>query len=244
LNSLQHLELEGVAFGPALLAGTTQLTYLRLSEITQWDVSPEDFPPGRTPPAQGRGAYKVLLLLPSLQQLRQLRLDIPTEDWPQAEDQLPAYAALTSNTRLQFLNLQRFAHPLPSTAWKHIFRQELQLPAIGCVGLEGMAPATSEDRVLHCCPVVEAGTNDLGCLDDHAWMGRSLDREGLTPAELQLLEVTDNDPPGVPAVLDELSFLGVHFKGRFHSWNVACFSDPRARDRFLLGRADWWSPTG
>lgn len=46
------------------------------------------------------------------------------------------------------------------------------------------------------------------------------DDDGISPAELRLLEVNADDPPGAPAVLAALIHLEVVFKGRFHGFGV------------------------
>lgn len=43
-----------------------------------------------------------------------LRLNI--KDWPEAPDQLPAYSALTANSKLEHLDLQELERPLPAAA--------------------------------------------------------------------------------------------------------------------------------
>jgi len=221
LTALQHLHVERVTLEPAILEGLTGLTHLQLT-LVSWVVDAHDFndPAHPQPPTQGRGAYKLLLVLPALQQLRQLRLDI--RDWPQAAYQLPAYSALTSNSNLERLELLNSRCPLPVAAWKHIFRQGLQLPGIAGINLEypAQAPRTFEDRLLSCCPTVKDAPQSEKIHRYEATFLELVCNEGMPRSVVRLLEVNEDDAAGVPVVLPALTTLGVAFEGRYHAFSV------------------------
>jgi len=235
LTALQHLHIEQVAFEPAILEGLTGLTHLWLTRVS-WVVGVHDFPVGQTrPPTEGRGAYKLLLVLPALQQLQELRLDI--RDWPEAADQLPAYSALTSNSNLERLQLhnkiaERMGSgwvrvfpaqcPLPTAAWKHVFRQGLQLPGIAGLdlGMLAQAPRTFEDRLLSCCPTVGGAPEHERFL---RYEGSNLELvcdDRMPQSDVRLLEVNQGDAAGVPAVLSALTSLSIGFSGTYHSFAI------------------------
>jgi hypothetical protein len=210
----------------------TQLTYLRLSDLVLVKEGADSVSAAQAA-TDSLGAYQLLLALPSLQQLRVLRLDIAP--WPSAPDQLAAYSALTASSTLHHLDLQEREPPgpLPAAAWKHIFRQELQLPGIAALTFTGIAPQSSEERVLDCCPTVNANLQrcwdtgvparlaepclELRCLDP--------DEDDFTLAELRLLEVNADDPLGPPAVLAALTHLEVLFEDRFHGFGIHSCSE-------------------
>jgi len=245
LTALQHLSVQQVVFEPAILEGLTGLTHLRLTRVS-WVVGVHDFPVGQSrPPTAGRGAYKLLLVLPALQQLRVLRLDI--KDWPEAADQLPAYSALTSNSNLERLQLNNILAvrrspegfikavypancPLPTAAWKHVFRQGLQLPGIAGLHLgmlAGMmdlgrqvAPRTFEDRLLNCCPTVGGAPKHERV---HRYKGgkrRVVSNDEVPQSDVRLLEVNEGDAAGVPTVLPALTTLSIGFSGTYHRFAI------------------------
>jgi hypothetical protein len=217
LSTLQHLDLQQVTFEPALLAGMTQLTYVRLSDLVLVKEGADSVSAAQAA-TDSSGAYQLLLALPSLQQLRVLRLDIAP--WPEAPKQLPAYSALTASSTLERLDLYGLRRPLPAAAWKHIFRQGLQLPAIAALSFTGTAPHSSEERVLDCCPTVKADSPALYM--DPALELRVLypEDDDVSPAEVRLLEVNADDPRGPPTVLAALTQLKVFFLGSFHEFGV------------------------
>jgi hypothetical protein len=145
LTALHTLKLEGSAhwrcsMQAAVLEGVTQLQHLRLQHMTRFAALP------------GVGSTGALLaLLPSMQRLTNLEL-VNLDLWgaPPA-----AYAAITSSTVLQYLNLSStFCDGVEDSIWQHVLYRRgppLQLQALYIDSASPALPGSMLSSIVDSC---------------------------------------------------------------------------------------------
>lgn len=150
LTALHTLALEGsvhwrCSMQAAVLEGVTQLQHLRLQHMTRFAVLP------------GAGSTGALLaLLPSMQRLTDLEL-LNLDLWGAP---VTAYAAITSSTALQRLNLSStFCGGDDDAIWQEVLCRRDQPLLLQALKLHSTSPALAGSmlgRVVDCCTQLEA----------------------------------------------------------------------------------------
>jgi hypothetical protein len=150
LTALQDLSLYSCELEPScLLPMTTGLTRLYLENLTL------------LPQLDGTlGTSQLLEVLEWLPALRVLGLVGIAGGWPQQQQELSAYSALTASTDLQELHI--YDCNFPAAAWAHVFPAGLWLPHLhtfkGCRSDDRTAPgpssfnSTAIQHLASCCP--------------------------------------------------------------------------------------------
>jgi hypothetical protein len=149
-HHMTRMQLCSNSFEPGALAGKTRLQHLDLALCRV---------PG--------GAAGVAQLLSHLQPLHQLtHLDLMRTLRDVSEDTPPAaaYAALTTSSKLQHLNIS--TNRLPAHVWQHMFpvgRQLLHLTSLDISAIQqpldlagGFAPAPEGSLLVSCCPSLQS----------------------------------------------------------------------------------------